>query len=313
MRTPGPLLHIAAIVLLVVPAAILWSARRPEARAAPTAERDTITLEDYPPGPAAERGRAVYDKYCVGCHGDDGLGDGAAAALLNPMPRNFQRGNFKFRSTASGSLPTEEDLLRTITCGLAGSAMPGFPLVPDHERRDVAKYVLHLAAFGRARREVEYLIDEEGESLAAIRAESLDEIRADVDAQLAKISRLGAPQAPPSSQASIDHGKAVYIAKCASCHGDTGVGDGPSSYTLRDWRDAEIRPRDFTTGVFRSGSTSADLYLRLKTGLMGTPMPAIPGGDDDLWAMVHYIESMKDPAATAPFIHYGCGAAEEVR
>jgi len=34
-------------------------------------------------------GKKVFETYCVACHGATGAGDGAAAAALNPKPRNF--------------------------------------------------------------------------------------------------------------------------------------------------------------------------------------------------------------------------------
>ena len=80
-----------------------------------------------------------------------------------------------------------------------------------------------------------------------------------------------------------------------------------SSYTLRDYKDSLIRPRDFTTGVFRAGSTAKDLFLRLRGGLNGTPMPSIPGTDEEIWAQVYYVLSMRDPSATPSFVHDVCG------
>jgi mono/diheme cytochrome c family protein len=310
MTRPGPLLHALAILALVVPAVLLMSSRDVPAQEEQDGGRVGLTLADWPAGPAASRGLVVYDKYCVGCHGDTGEGNGAAARWLNPMPRNFQSGNFKFRSTQSGQLPTESDLMHVVTCGLAGSAMPGFPLVPEQDRRDVVSYVQHLTSFGLGQREVRYLIDEEGMSLEEIRAESLEEIRADADKRLDAAQSMPVPAAPPVSDALIAKGKQIFDTQCAACHGTTGRGDGSSSYTLRDYKDAEIRPRDFTTGVFRAGSTPQDLYLRLRAGLSGTPMPAIPGDDEEIWAQVYYILSMRDPAAQATFVPQICGGKD---
>ena len=73
---------------------------------------------------AMDLGRSVYDAKCPSCHGIDGKGDGNAAALLSPRPRNFTTGIFKFRSTESGSIPTDDDLMRTVQDGLHGTAMP---------------------------------------------------------------------------------------------------------------------------------------------------------------------------------------------
>src|SRR2546426_7839811 len=71
-------------------------------------------------------GKKVYVKWCAGCHGDGGAGDGAAAAYMLPRPRNFTGGLYKIRTTANGQLPTDADLLRAIDDGLPGSAMPGW-------------------------------------------------------------------------------------------------------------------------------------------------------------------------------------------
>ena len=54
--------------------------------------------------------KQLYDKSCASCHGTDGRGHGPAADALNPKPRDFTGGIYKFRTTASGSLPTDDDL-----------------------------------------------------------------------------------------------------------------------------------------------------------------------------------------------------------
>ena len=311
MTRPGPFLHVLAILLLVVPAALLLASRDAPAEDAHGPPRKTLAAAEWPLDAAARRGRDVYERYCIGCHGDEGRGDGPAARWLNPMPRNFQSAQFKFRSTPTGALPTADDLLRTVTCGLAGSSMPGFPLVPEHERRDVVRYVQHLTGLGLARKEVEYLLDEEGMTLDEIRADVLPGLREEVAAKLAGVERIPVPAMLPATDASLALGRDIFDRQCAACHGDTGRGDGASSYTLRDTKDAEIRPRDFTTGVFRAGSTPQDLYLRLRSGLAGTPMPAIPGTDEEIWAQVHYILAMRDPDAQRPYLPYGCGGEED--
>jgi mono/diheme cytochrome c family protein len=76
--------------------------------------------------PADPAGKAVYDQHCAACHGDTGDGNGPAAVWLYPKPRNFSAGLYKIQSTPSGSLPTDEDLHRSITRGLGGSSMPAF-------------------------------------------------------------------------------------------------------------------------------------------------------------------------------------------
>jgi len=86
-------------------------------------------------------GEEVYRRYCIGCHGEKGDGKGKAASLLVVKPRDFTSGIFKFKSTLIGSLPTDEDLMHTVTKGLPGSAMPGNVLMPERERHAVIEYI----------------------------------------------------------------------------------------------------------------------------------------------------------------------------
>src|SRR5206468_10004153 len=88
-----------------------------------------------------EHGRAVYTRRCVGCHGRDGDGNGEAATFLSPRPRDFTAAIFKFRSTPSGSLPTDADLFRTATRGVRGTAMPTWHELPMEDRRAVIAFI----------------------------------------------------------------------------------------------------------------------------------------------------------------------------
>src|SRR6184192_4842159 len=86
----------------------------------------------------ADPATAVYNHACAWCHGKDGRGDGPAAfsiaKYLSPRPRDLTRGRFELRSTASGELPTDEDLLRTLEHGIPGY-MPSFRGLTAGERR----------------------------------------------------------------------------------------------------------------------------------------------------------------------------------
>src|SRR5687768_7221107 len=58
-------------------------------------------------GQAPHAGKATYDKWCAGCHGLTGDGNGPGAAYMLPRPRDFTKGTYQIRTTASGELPTE--------------------------------------------------------------------------------------------------------------------------------------------------------------------------------------------------------------
>ena len=91
------------------------------------------------------RGKQVYERRCVGCHGVKGDGNGPAATFLDPRPRDFTLGAFKFRTTPSGSLPTDGDLYRTLSRGVRWTAMPTWHEIPEKDRIAVIAFIKTLS------------------------------------------------------------------------------------------------------------------------------------------------------------------------
>src|SRR5882672_7919262 len=95
---------------------------------------------------AQPRGKSVYDARCVECHGETGRGDGPSAAYLTPRPRDFTSGKYKIRSTETGSVPTDEDLIQSVQQGLYATAMPAWArILSDADIRDVVAYIKTLS------------------------------------------------------------------------------------------------------------------------------------------------------------------------
>ena len=90
----------------------------------------------------------MFQKRCVGCHGDSGDGNGPAAAYLYPRPRDYRRGIFKFGSTPYGAKPRREDLVRVVRQGARGTLMPDFKFLSDEDLQAVVDYVLVLTHRG---------------------------------------------------------------------------------------------------------------------------------------------------------------------
>lgn len=247
-------------------------------------------------------GRETYEAECAGCHGIEGegtvAGDGAgpAAHFMDPRPRNFRKGKFKFTSTASGERPMRKDLYRIISGGLAGSAMPSFKLLTDERRMDIVEYVRYISLRGEFEQMLlNVTIDDEELPDPAEFAELLngwwDE------RNLSSVF----PSTPETEfdAASVERGKVLYMdaarANCVSCHGETGVGDGPSAKEFKDEWGYAIEPRDFTGGVYRSGGENAQLWTAIATGIGGTPMAAFGGSlsSDEIWDIVHFVKSLE--------------------
>src|SRR5688572_9427066 len=95
------------------------------------------------PADLLEEGRIAYQHYCRACQGVNGDGKGPAAAGLNPAPRDFTKGAFKFLSVENGQLPTDDDLKRIVRHGLAGTAM----LPWDISQRELNAVVQYIKTF----------------------------------------------------------------------------------------------------------------------------------------------------------------------
>ncbi len=99
----------------------------------------------------------LYREHCAHCHGVTGDGAGSTAGFLDPYPRDFRLGKFKFKSTPLRQAPTHQDLLDIINNGIPGTAMPAFWRLHDVEVDILADYVRYLSVRGQVER---YLIDE---------------------------------------------------------------------------------------------------------------------------------------------------------
>jgi len=131
----------------------------------PTQAVDASTARDAGPAarpisddPIVARGGVLFAKYCAICHGEEGDGQGKFAYLMNPRPRNFRQGNFKL-STTQNQVPTEGDLVRTISRGMPGSAMPSWGHLPPADLNALAMYVRHFHLEG-TRAELQAWVDD---------------------------------------------------------------------------------------------------------------------------------------------------------
>lgn len=220
-------------------------------------------------------GKRVYEVQCAACHGPGGRGDGEAAYLLYPKPRDLVAASYRLVSTWE-RVPTDDDLFRTITRGMPGSAMPSWAHLPEEERWALVHYVKSLAA---APLVVKPATDAPGEGQAGTGV-------------------IRVPPRPASTPEARRLALERFADACASCHGQTGKGDGTEEQ--KDDLGYPTRPRDLTTGVFKGDPDPAQLYRRIVAGLPGTPMPMSDWAyGDDAWHLVNLILSWSSPEQRA--------------
>lgn len=298
-------------------------------------EGDTVQIL----GPALQEGRNLYLRHCMHCHGVSGDGAGPTAQYFKVKPRDYRQGVIKFTSTkANVPRPSRDDLFRIIKLGVPGTYMPSFMLLPDNEVYAITEYVRWLAMRGEMERKLNAWLsldyskeaiadmEEPASEIEAAFAEAWADEASDNITQFSEELQMDWQEAgkeesvvvptmerTPSSPESIRRGRELFLgnkAKCASCHGETGRGNGPSTESFNDlpgqpgvksdkaglfdiWGNI-VKPRNLTTGVFRGGRRPIDIYRRIHSGIKGTPMQAFGTTlkEEEIWDVVNYVLSV---------------------
>jgi mono/diheme cytochrome c family protein len=220
-------------------------------------EGDRVVLDG---GTVLRSGRTLYQRHCSHCHGTSGDGAGPTAEYLNPRPRDYRHGVFKFTSTLDTAKASRDDLERILRNGIPGTYMPSFvPMLDEDELDHVVEYIRFLAMRGEfERRLASELASDYSQDAASNRKEAGETYReiveklqgylgedihealdfagsvaddwtaADEEDALVtpSISRV------PDSIESQRIGRELFLSKdvgCADCHGIDGRGDGPQT------------------------------------------------------------------------------------
>jgi mono/diheme cytochrome c family protein len=213
-------------------------------------------------------GRTTYEKECTACHGPAGDGLGAAAYLLYPRPRDFTTGQFRLISTWD-NVPTDEDLFRTISRGMPGSAMPSWAHLSEETRWGLVHYVKGFSKRPLTVRAA-HQPDKWGNGGAGV---------------------IAVPSEPPYDEGARARANELYARGCAPCHGPAARGDGAQKQV--DSKGYPTRPRDLTLGVFKGSPDPQSVYRRIVAGLPGSPMPQsgyLQGNDG--WHLTHFVRSL---------------------
>lgn len=231
-----------------------------------------------PPSPPRDekllaRGKDLYAKACAACHGGDGNGAGPLVTRLdlNPRPANFTLPVrfIKLRSTAAGTLPLDEDLFRSITRGLPGTAMLSFRSLQDDERWALVHYIKEFWAG---------------------------------DTRWPAPKPLELPKQLPRNAELLEFGRKEFATYCHNCHGDDGTGEIAQAYPYHRQYSAIQMARGGGKLLLR-GHREKDIALTLLAGSSGSsPMMSFittfyenqpqETGDKRLWGTVYYTHSL---------------------
>lgn len=229
----------------------------------------------WPPGsdlkPGTPQGQRIFIEKCATCHGTNGKGTGPASPAMVIRPRDFTAGHYKYKTTPAGQPPSDADLIRTVTHGLHASAMPYWSdVLSDAEIRAVVDYIKSLSPVFRN----------------------------------AQPQTISVPPRIAPDGASIARGRALFLRDdvgCVSCHG----ADGRGGRVLKEVEGArhDVVSRDLTAPwTFRGGSAPEQIWMRLTTGLVPSPMPdfAEKLTDSERWDITNYILSIARKAPWEP-------------
>ena len=217
---------------------------------------ELISLDRLKAAGHMTEGVGLYEKHCATCHGVVGNGRGTTAALLDPYPRDYRAGKFKYKSTPRSIKPLREDLEYVIRRGIDGTSMKAIPELKDEDIKVLVDYVIYLSIRGELERsllrQAEEIDFEAGESLFDVNLEktkpdvfkeqltnvegSLEEIGdswleavdrvkevpeppADIPVPATRAEVLAAKQSPEDSplKKSIARGSEVFRSEMAAC------------------------------------------------------------------------------------------------
>ncbi|MDP6356087.1 MAG: ethylbenzene dehydrogenase-related protein [Planctomycetota bacterium] len=273
-----------------------------------------------------EAGRKIYFKKCYFCHGDKGDGLGAAEVQrMDPRPRDFTKGKFKFKTVIGDEPPTDEDLYRTLTRGVVGTAMPYWAftgqtgnwenyryLLSPEERWQVIYFFKTYSVRFKPGLEIKI-----AEAKAALEKGGLEsKVEKKVKKDLKRLERwlkkydedrqkfppLEIGNGPPITPELIAEGKKLFeeVGECLKCHGAEGRGDKMERKD-DDWG-FPITAVNLTRAInFKGGNGVREIFRTITTGINGTPMPTTagmffkedPAADEAArWAIAAYVNHL---------------------
>lgn len=177
-------------------------------------------------------GKTLFAVNCASCHGAAGQGNGPAAMALNPKPRNFHEGYWKYGGGVAR-------IVQTISTGSPGTAMAAFTNIPLEDRFAIAHFVRSFSSKPEEDKPADLAWlgpigtpaggDTTGGTVAGVAPGGPPKPALTIPIELALmlLAEPNAPTVPAGANAPAPaegRGSALYAERCASCHGGSGEG-----------------------------------------------------------------------------------------
>lgn len=117
---------------------------------------------------------------------------------------------------------------------------------------------------------------------------------------------------PQATEEQLAMGKEIYTRICASCHGESGKGDGPAAAAL------EQKPADFTDPAHSKYYSDQGRIYIIKKGIQGTPMVGWERtlNEQEIQSVYAYVRSLRISEETGEQGHtegkYACPMHPEI-
>jgi mono/diheme cytochrome c family protein len=251
-------------------------------------------------------GSKLFRRHCLQCHGVTGDGRGPTGPWVNPHPRDYRQGLFKFVSSVGGAerKPRREDLHRTLTVGIDGTSMPSFSILQADEIQDLISYVIHLSIRG----DVEVYVTKQALK-GELEGSVSDEVASWTNTTLGNWKKSQQPLQPADTNSiafstkteehekwakSVENGYDWFtnskVGNCVSCHIDFGR---QAQFRYDAWGTL-ARPNNLTAGIYRGGRRPIDLFWRIRGGINPCEMPK---NEDEakVWDLVNFVQALPFP------------------
>ena len=197
--------------------------------------------------PKLQKGKALYARNCMACHG--ARGQGSAAPIGGSVPAR------DLASPQARAELTRERMIKSVTVGRPGTAMAGFGgRLPAQEIEAIVDYVRAAIMVPQA-------------DISGTNAHAGRQSEQGKSPSTASGADMKQPM-PNALKGNVAKGKRFYLANCATCHGAKGDGKGPRAYFINP------KPRNFLDPSFRSSFNRPAIYAATSMGRLGSEMPA---------------------------------------